>query len=73
MEHIRDVHSRFKGWIRSSAFRMNERSLSRADRPGQLAPLIPRLLLVFHGFGYERDQTSFASIEQNRTGTPIGG
>ena len=55
MEHFRNIHSQFKGWIISSIFQMNDRFSSRADKLGQFALLIPRLLAIFPDFGNEHD------------------
>ena len=55
MEHFRNVHSQFKGWIISSVFQMDDCFPSCADKLGQLALLIPRLLPIFFDFGYKHD------------------
>ena len=62
MEHVCNIHSQFEGWIISSVFQMDDRFPSCADKLGQLALLIPRLLPVFFDFGYKHDQAPFASI-----------
>ena len=62
VEHFCDIHSQFKGWIISSIFQMDDRFPSCADKLGQFALLISRLLPVCFYFGYQHDQAPFASI-----------